>query len=168
MPATPEVPGVDYLPIDSQYVPVDIQGIRIRIPRSIAVVDSTAMDIDVANDEFVDPGLIQLQDEEDKAQRNGGRAKRTSADLMDDDDDGDYDDNIDFFSDNLRVKRNKEVKSDEEKVDFSMLPPPEHASHLATKALCKELMSLKKVQDSVSQAGRGWYLDFSKITNLYQ
>lgn len=56
-------------------------------------------------------------------------------------------------------------------LDLSTLPrlePPSWATASATQALSRELKKLQKVQSTTPLQQQGWYMDFSKITNLFQ
>ncbi|KAI1102333.1 hypothetical protein F4804DRAFT_353811 [Jackrogersella minutella] len=56
-------------------------------------------------------------------------------------------------------------------LDFSNLPqltPPSYATNTAQKALGQEIKRLQKTQSSTPLHQLGWYIDFEKMTNLFQ
>ncbi|KAH7040159.1 uncharacterized protein B0I36DRAFT_310070 [Microdochium trichocladiopsis] len=56
-------------------------------------------------------------------------------------------------------------------LDFStlaLLSPPSYATPTGTNMLGRELRKLQKVQESTPPAILGWYIDFDRISNLYQ
>ncbi|KAI1339912.1 hypothetical protein F5Y15DRAFT_423402 [Xylariaceae sp. FL0016] len=56
-------------------------------------------------------------------------------------------------------------------LDYSRLPqltPPSYATDLAQKVLGRELRSMEKIQSMTSLHELGWYIDFNRVTNLFQ
>ncbi|KAJ3022703.1 hypothetical protein HKX48_005473 [Thoreauomyces humboldtii] len=164
-----EVSNANYLPMDPIHHPVSGVGGQVKIPKvSLTAVLTRAIE----RSKFHDPGLDELREQESQAAARAAtrsvaqipvQRQRTSESIFID---LTCDEDLSKPDDPKRVAGQKWAKHKEEEDILGAMEPPSYATTVASRAIGKELMQLKRLQEARSDCN--WTIDLSEINNLYQ